>query len=180
MAEGEEDRVRDLGSLVVPAAGALVETGDPWEPYCLSDADGGRVGPVSEFLRNLQAAGRPATTQRSYSLALLRWFRFTWAVDVPWDQATRSEARDFCRHLQLADKPVRTAAGAVPVPGRQPASAKYAPSTVAHCETVCRGFYSYHLEAGTGPIVNPFPLARPGRAHAHHNPMLRREVARYE
>jgi len=42
---------------------------------------------------------------------------------------------------------------------------------VAHCETVCRGFYAYHLEAGTGPIVNPFPLARPGRAHAHHNPM---------
>ena len=48
---------------------------------------------------------------------------------------------------------------------------KYAPSTVAHCETVCRGFYAYHLEAGTGPIVNPFPLARPGRANAHHNPM---------
>ena len=42
---------------------------------------------------------------------------------------------------------------------------------MAHCETVCRGFYSYHLEAGTGPIVNPFPLARPGRANAHHNPM---------
>jgi site-specific recombinase XerD len=42
---------------------------------------------------------------------------------------------------------------------------------VAHCETVCRSFYAYHLEAGTGPIVNPFPLARPGRAHAHHNPM---------
>ena len=42
---------------------------------------------------------------------------------------------------------------------------------MAHCETVCRGFYAYHLEAGTGPIVNPFPLARPGRAHAHHNPM---------
>jgi site-specific recombinase XerD len=42
---------------------------------------------------------------------------------------------------------------------------------LAHCETVCRGFYSYHLEAGTGPIVNPFPIARPGRAHAHHNPM---------
>jgi site-specific recombinase XerD len=57
------------------------------------------------------------------------------------------------------------------VPGKRPASAKYAPSTVAHCETVCRGFYAYHLEAGTGPIVNPFPLARPGRANAHHNPM---------
>jgi integrase len=144
---------------VVPAVGAVVETGDPWEPYWLSDPGGGRVGPVSEFLRDLQAAGRPATTQRSYSLALLRWFRFTWAVGVPWDQATRTEARDFCRCLQLAGKPGR------------PAAAKYAPSTVAHCETVCRGFYAYHLEAGTGPIVNPFPLARPGRANAHHNPV---------
>ena len=28
-----------------------------------------------------------------------------------------------------------------------------------------------HLEAGTGPIVNPFPLASPGRAGAHRNPM---------
>jgi integrase len=157
---------------MVPAAGALVETGDLWEPYFLSDPDGGRVEPVSEFLRDLQAAGRPATTQRSYSLALLRWFRFTWAVGVPWDQATRMEVRDFCRHLQLADKPGRPQAVLpAPVPGKRPASAKYAPSTVAHCETVCRGFYAYHLEAGTGPIVNPFPLARPGRVNAHHNPM---------
>jgi hypothetical protein len=73
----------DLGSLAVPAVGVLVETGDLWEPYFLSGPGGGRVEPVSEFLRDLQAAGRPATTQRSYSLALLRWFRFTWAVGVP-------------------------------------------------------------------------------------------------
>jgi len=171
MAEGEDDSSRDLGARVVPAAGGLVETGDLWEPYCLSDPGGGRVEPVSEFLRDLQAAGRPATTQRSYSLALLRWFRFTWAVDVPWDQATRTVARDFCRHLQVSDKPGRQRAVPYAVPGRRPASAKYAPSTVAHCETVCRSFYSYHLDAGTGPIVNPFPLARPGRVNAHHNPM---------
>jgi hypothetical protein len=171
MAEGEEDGVRDLGLLVVPAAGALVETGDPWEPYYLSDPGGGRVEPVSEFLRDLQAAGRPATTQRSYSLALLRWFRFTWVIEVPWNQATRTEARDFCRWIQLADKPGSSRRPAVPVPGKRPASTKYAPATVAHCETVCRGFYAYHLEAGTGPIVNPFPMARHGRAHAHHNPM---------
>ena len=75
MAEGEEGRARDLGSLVVPADGALVETGDPWEPYFLSDPAGERVEPVSEFLRDLQAADPPATTQRAYSLALLRWFR---------------------------------------------------------------------------------------------------------
>jgi hypothetical protein len=59
------------------------------------------------------------------------------------------------------------------VPGKRPSSARFAPTTAAHCETVCRGFYGYHLEAGTGPIVNPFPLARSGRAHAHHNPMDR-------
>lgn len=170
MAE-QDDGARDLSSLTVPAAGTVIETGHPWEPYFLSDPGGERVEPVSEFLRDLQAAGRPATTQRSYSMDLLRWFRFTWAVDVPWDQATRTEARDFCRHLQIADKPGHPRQAAVPVPGKRPASAKYAPSTVAHCETVCRGFYAYHLEAGTGPVVNPFPLARPGRAHAHHNPM---------
>jgi len=167
----ETDSARDLGSLVVPAAGALVETGDLWEPYYLSGPGGGRVVPVSEFLRDLQATRRPATTQRSYVLALLRWFRFTWAVDVRWDQATRVEARDFCRYLQLAGKPGGQPAAAKMVPGKRPSSGRFAPSTVAHCETVCRSFYAYHLEAGTGPIVNPFPLARPGRAHAHHNPM---------
>lgn len=171
MAEREVDPARDLGSLVVPAVGALVETGDLWEPYYLSDPGGGRVGSVSEFLRDLQAAGRPATTQRSYSLALLRWFRFTWAIGIPWNQATRTEARDFCRYLQLAGKPGTRPGSSAPVPAKRPATGKYAPSTVAHCETVCRSFYAYHLDAGTGPIVNPFPLARPGRAHAHHNPM---------
>jgi site-specific recombinase XerC len=171
MTKGDDDGTfRDLGSLVVPGAGALVESGDVWEPYYLSDPGGGRVGPVSEYLRDLQAAGRPATTQRSYSLALLRWFRFTWAVGVPWNQATRVEARDFCRWLQLSGKPGR-ATGTGVVPGKQAGTARFAPSTVAHCETVCRGFYGYHLEAGTGPIVNPFPLARVGRAHAHHNPL---------
>ena len=58
-----------------------------------------------------------------------------------------------------------------PVTGKPSPGRGYAPRTVNHCETVCRGFYSYHLDAGTGPIVNPFPLARPGRANAHHNPM---------
>ena len=126
MTREETDSARDLGSLVVPAAGALVQTGDLWEPYCLSGPGGGRVVPVSEFLRDLQAAGRPATTQRSYSLALLRWFRFTWAVEVPWSQATRVEARDFCRWLQLAGKPRRPAAARA-VPGKRPPSARFAP-----------------------------------------------------
>ena len=37
-----------------------------------------------------------------------------------------------------------------------------------------RQFYDFHLEAGSGPMVNPFPLDRRrsgGRAGGHHNPM---------
>ena len=50
----------------------------------------------------------------------------------------------------------------------------FAPSVRAHSETVLRSFYDFHRDAGTGPIINPFPLdrsRRAGRAHAHHNPM---------
>jgi len=142
--------------------GALEATSDLFEPYQVVDAGGVAVAPVAAYLRDLQACGRPAATQRSYAMDLLRWFRFLWAVGVGWDQATRVEARDFCCWIQLAGKPGDT------VPG-----GRYAPSTVAHCETVLRSFYGFHLEAGTGPMVNPFPLARGrrGRANAHHNPM---------
>jgi site-specific recombinase XerC len=45
---------------------------------------------------------------------------------------------------------------------------------------VVRGFYAFHLEVGSGPLVNPFPLVgdrRAQRAHAHHNPM---ELWRHE
>src|SRR5260370_35265416 len=141
----EEDCPRDLVSLVVPAVGALAETGDPWEPYHLTDPDGQRVEPVSEFLRDLQASGHPATTQRPYSLALLRWFRFIWAAGFPWDQATRAEARDFCRWIQLAEKPGRPAARAASVPGKRPPGMKYAPSTVPPSPTLPPRSYSYHL-----------------------------------
>ena len=137
-------------------------TGDLFEPYQVVDVDGVGVAPAAAYLRDLQACGRPAATQRSYGMDLLRWFRFLWAVDVGWDRATRVEARDFCRWIQLAGKP----GGSAP-------DGRYAPATVAHCETVLRGFYEFHLEAGTGPMVNPFPLARGrrGRPNAHRSPM---------
>jgi integrase len=185
----DDESPRDLASLVVPLAGSLRDTGDPWEPYQLLDRDGLAVGPVAGYLQDLQAAGRPAATLRSYGMDLLRWFRFGWAVGCPWDQATRVEARDFCRWIQLADKPVRPhwrsgpdagagraagrpARGAPnPVTGKPAPAAGYATATVAHCETVLRSFYEFHLEAGTGPMVNPFPLVRGGRVGAHRNPM---------
>ena len=84
---------------------------------------------------------------------LLRWFRFPWAAGVPWEQATRAEARDFCRWMQIADKPARALADGPSGGPRFRAGAGdgergdreavagpgYAAATAAHCETVLRG-----------------------------------------
>lgn len=195
------DMPRDLSLLVVPCRGSLENTGDLFEPYRLVDAAGGVVGSVAGYLRDLQAAGRSPATQRSYGMDLLRWFRFLWATEVGWDRATQVEARDFCCWIQASDKAIRqhwrqagqdprsgvtrTARSVPPegvrragvpnaVTGKRTPGLKYASSTVAHCETVLRSFYTFHLEAGSGPIVNPFPLVRgrrAGRANAHGNLM---------
>jgi len=180
--DGESER--DLAVLAVPLSGALVETGDRWEPFRLVDPAGEPVRAVAAFFVDLQARGRSQATVRSYGMDLLRWFRFCWAAGTPWDRATRAEARDFCRWMLLAGKPARPRWRS-PGQAREAASSgvAYAPSVRAHCETVLRSFYDFHLEAGSGPVINPFPLDRSrrgGRANAHHNPMLRREVARYE
>src|SRR5947208_3485652 len=172
----DQDAVRDLAALRVPLAGALQPTGDPWEPYRIVDASGETVAAVAEFFRDLQAAGRPEATLRSYGNDLLRWFRFLWAVKVPWNRATRIEARDFCRWMLVAGKPHRShwRHQGEPVAPRSTVQA-YAPSVRAHCETVLRCFYDFHLGIDGSPIlINPFPLSRSrhgGRVNAHHNPM---------
>jgi len=170
---------RDLATLVVPQVGQLVAITDPWEPYRLLDPTGTPVAAVSAWFHDLQAAGRSPATLRSYGLDLLRWFRFLWAAGVGWERATRLEARDFCRWLQVAGKPTRPHWRAQ----RQPAGVtpmlpstgeRYAASVRAHSETVLRSFYDFHRDAGSGPILNPFPLERSRRnrrPHAHHNPM---------
>jgi len=81
--------------------------------------------------------------------------------------------------MAVAGKPLRAhwrqrdaAGGVTGAREREP----YSAAVRAHAETVLRSFYDFHLQAGTGPIVNPFPLDRSrrgGRAHAHHNPMER-------
>ena len=130
------------------------------------------------YFGHLLAAGRSEATVRSYGMDLLRWFRFLAAAGVARDRAGRAEARDFCWWLQVAGKPVRPRWRMRDrLGGRPPAVASvvaYSPAVRAHCETVLRSFYGFHLEAGTGPLVNPFPLDRSrggGRAHAHHSPM---------
>jgi site-specific recombinase XerD len=166
---------RDLAALAVPLAGGLDETGSRWEPYRLLDPAGEPVRAAAEFFVDLQARGRSQATVRSYGMDLLRWFRFCWATGTPWDRATRAEARDFCRWMLIAGKPDRPHWRAADQPQTAvPSGRAYASSVRAHCETVLRSFYDYHLEAGTGPLINPFPLDRSrrgGRANAHHNPM---------
>src|SRR5262250_1657088 len=95
----------DAAGLVVPLAGRLVATGDRWEPYRLLDSRGMPVDAARAYFGHLQAAGRSEATIRSYGLDLLRWFRFLWAAGVSWDQATRAEAREFSRRLQVTVKP---------------------------------------------------------------------------
>jgi hypothetical protein len=101
------DRPRDLASLVVLPDGSLEATGDPFEPYRLKDGSEATVAPVAAYLRDLQACGRPATTQRSYGIDLPRWFLFLPAAGVGWDQATQAEARDFISWPQVTGKPGR-------------------------------------------------------------------------
>lgn len=188
----EKDEPRDLAALVVPLLGSLHRVEDPWQPCRLCDPAGVVIGPVASYLRDLQAAGRAETTLWAYATALLRWFRFLWAIGMAWDQATRVEARDFCRWIQIAGKreEPRRAKGAGraaaspagdsgegrpnPVTGKPSPGRRYAPATRAHSESVLRGFYEFHRAMGSGPMVNPFPLARrrrSARLHAHQNPM---------
>jgi len=177
---------RDLSRLVVSRAGGLVATGDDRDPYQLVGPAGQVVEPVSVFLRELQATGRSAATLRSYGVDLLRWWRFLDAVGVVWDRASREEARDFScwlgltvkQRLQSSRPRARGSTGVLgppnPVTGKPGAGDGYAPASIAHSETVLRRFYDFHRDAGSGPIVNPFPLdmtRRSGRANAHHNPM---------
>jgi len=181
---------RDLSRLMVPQSGSLDATGDLFEPYRLVDADGVVAAWAVAYFRELAACGRAAATHRSYGMTLLRWWRFLRAVEIGWDEATQAEARDFLCWVQLADKPERphwrypgggapgTAMAVAPgtpnpVTGKRSPGRGYATATVLHCESVLRAFYAFHLEAGTGPMVNPFPLARGrrGRANAHRNPM---------
>lgn len=184
----------DLSQLVIPQDGALQATGDLFEPYRLVDASGAPIASAAAYFAELAACGRPATTQRSYGTDLLRWFRFLWARETDWDQATRAEARDFCRWLGVAAKPVRphwrhredaASPSTPPAPrlapgspnaltGKRSVGLRYSAATVLHSESVLRAFYDFHLEGGTGPMVNPFPLSRGrrgGRADAHHNPL---------
>jgi hypothetical protein len=148
---------RDVTRLVVGRAGRIQRCTDP-PGALLLDAAGTPVLTVDEFLRSLSAGGAPATTVYSYASALLRWWRFLAAVEVPWDRVSRVEVRDFVLWLRFTPK------GSTAVDGRDGARATmagsgYAPATINHNLAVLLSFYDERLTAASGPVVNPVPSA---------------------
>lgn len=85
---------RDVTALVVPAIGAVAKI-DAAPGTVLLDAADEPVEEVSEFFATMLACGASFSSLRSYGLALLRWWRFLAAIEVPWQRASRIEARDF-------------------------------------------------------------------------------------
>ncbi|MEU6091015.1 hypothetical protein ABZ865_30420 [Streptomyces sp. NPDC047085] len=123
---------------------------------------------------------RPGSV-RSYAFDPLRWWRWLRVVQVEWDRATSAEVRDFVLWLRIATKPRTSArtqsaaiAGTTNTITKKPyLDDLYKPRTIRHSNAVIRSFYEFWIESGSGPLVNPVPLARSvrRRPHAHHNPL---------
>jgi integrase len=122
---------------------------------------------------------RPGSV-RSYCHDLLRWWRWLQLAEVEWDRATSAEVRDFVLWLGATRKPRRLArtrsagtAGTInPITRKRNLDDRYQPRTIRHSNAVLRAFYTFWIERGEGPLVNPVPLARQDRRpHAHHNPL---------
>lgn len=154
-----ETATRDLTGLVLPSIGAIVQV-EGLPGTALLDATGAPVAEVGDFFSSMLASGASVSSLRSYGLALLRWWRFLAAIDVPWQRACRAEARDFVLWMRMVG-PANRAGG-------------YAPATINHALAVVKMFYADRAAAGQGPVVNPVPAAvhRLGRrVQPHRNPM---------
>lgn len=150
---------RDVAGLVVPMVGSVASHGSA-PGTVLLDATGEPVKEVSDFFATMLASGSSSSSLRSYGMALLRWWRFLAAVDVPWQRAGRVEARDFVLWMRLV--------------GPSSKQGGYAPATINHALAVVKMFYADRIRAGERPLVNPVPDVdrRAGRrAQPHHNPM---------
>ncbi len=103
--------------LAVPVVGAVVAI-DEVPGTAVLDASGRPVVVVADFFRGMLASGASVSSLRSYGLALLRWWRFLAAVEVPWDRAGRVEAQDFVLWMRMVG------------PAGRPGG--YAPATINH------------------------------------------------
>jgi integrase len=168
------------GRASLPRVGSVVQLKTQHPPYAVLGPDGESVGPVMSYLRDLALSDNSPDTGRSYAHDLLRWFRFLWLLEVPWDQATEGEVAVMVGWLRAAPNPQRrrSRAGAPepgsvnPRTGKRYLKAGYAPATTNHALTVISGFYDFHRDLGRGPLMNPVPASEARRrALAHRSPM---------
>ena len=157
--------------------GRWLRPDDPWEPYRLLDAPaGGRAG--GGVLRG-PAGVRGASARRS---ARMGWTCCAGSGSCGRSGSAGIGRRGSRRGTSVAGCGRGQAGPAALAPSSEwwdrdrlaRAGDGYAAAVRAHCETVLRGFYDFHRDVGTGPMLNPFPLDRSrrgGRANAHHNPM---------
>lgn len=152
-------------------------------PWLVFDEEGRAVEPVRRYLIVFVARYNRPGRVRSYAFDLLRWWRWLRVVDVPWNQATPAEGRDFALWLGAtvkvpnAARTVSTAtAGTInPITKKPYLDDRCKPRTIRHSNAVIRSFCTFWIEASEGPLINPVPLARSERRrpHTHHNPLIR-------
>jgi site-specific recombinase XerD len=141
------------------------------------------------WLRDLAVCDVSTASVRSYAYDLLRWLRFLYVLEVPWQRADRGHVRDLVEYLRSAPNPqrMRRSASRAPLGSANPITGKpypvavYAPRTINHQLTVLSSFYAFAIDADLGPMVNPVPhqVGRGGgRINAHRNPMQPSTISR--
>lgn len=166
--------------------GSVVGTPGRTPPFVLLDPVGAEVQPVVRYLSSLSLSDCSDHTVRAYAYGLLRWYRVLWQLQVPWDRATRSEADALVGYLRNGVNPQRArrrggiAPGSVNLrTGKASLGTGYSASGINHTLSVVRGFYVFHAESGSGPVLNPIP-GNPAAAQArrHRSPLMPAPVFR--
>lgn len=166
-------RARQVESIDVLPVGS-VHAIEQLPHLVLLDPAGVEFAPATEWMLWLTANDCSRHTARAYAMSLLRFMRFLWAVEHPWDRASDVEARDFVLWAKSTTKFVGNKQASGPrgrvnvVTGKPNPTSRYAPKTINHTLTAVHEFYSFQLDRGQGPVMNPIPGARV--RNAHHNP----------
>jgi hypothetical protein len=132
---------------MVQATGELAVTTDRYEPHRMTGSDGMTVEPVTEFSG---ICWRRAGQRRQSG-------RMGWTCSG----GSVSPGRPGSSGTAQASGKRGISVGSCSCPAGTERLRACGPR--AHSEAVLRGFYAYHLEAGTSPVLNPFPLDRSQR-----------------